>query len=200
MRMMGMQTLIRGSAILAVVVALAAPAGATTLMRTGLDDLVAGNETIVIGQVTGLRSYWNAERTFILTDVRVKPTDVLKGRVNRRDLEFTVMGGTVGDLTTLIVAGPELVFGAEYLLFLNREDLPGKTQVPTVRELSQGIFDIAVTPAGRRAVSQAIHHPLYPDNKGQVDPPGGPEGFVLDELVQKVRELTGDGRQSRRNQ
>ena len=68
---------------LAAAALLAAPAGATTLMRAGLDELVRGNETIVQGKVVEIHSYWNADHSFILTDVRVRPNEVFKGGVRR---------------------------------------------------------------------------------------------------------------------
>lgn len=191
-----LRTLVRAAAVAAAVVMLAAPVAATTMIRAGLDDLVAGNETIVVGQVVGLRSYWNADHTFILTDVRVQPTTVLKGEPTRRELTVTVMGGTVGELSTVIVAGPDLALGSEYLLFLNREDLPGAAGARTVRDLSQGVFDVVPTPGGKRAVSQAIYHPLLPDATGLTEPPGGAAGVGLDELMQNVRGLAGEGRRS----
>jgi len=48
-----LRTLVRAAAVAAAVVMLAAPVAATTMIRAGLDDLVAGNETIVVGQVVG---------------------------------------------------------------------------------------------------------------------------------------------------
>jgi len=185
---MGLRNPALAAAVITAAATLAAPARATTLIRAGIDDLVASNETVVVAEVVGLHSYWNAEHTFILTDARVRPTTQLKG--NRGPLEFTVtvMGGTVGDLTTVIVAGPELRLGGEYVLFLNHEDLPGAAQALTVRDLSQGVFEVVATPAGKRAVSQAVQHPLLPDARGNNQPPGGLEGLLLDQLIQNVRD------------
>lgn len=176
-----------------VAVALAAgnatPASATTLKRAGLDQLVAENRTIVLGEVVDANSYWNAEGTFILTDVRFKVHEVLKGDAGDRDLTFTLMGGTVGDLTSLIIGGPELVRGNSYLLFVDEWDLPGAKGVQTVRYLSQGTFDIVMAGDGLRAISQAHRHPMAPDVKGNIEAPGGAEGISLVTLMRSIREL-----------
>src|SRR4030095_1357946 len=164
-------------------------AGATTLIRQGLDKLTAGNATVLHGRVVDLHSYWNADHSFILTDVRLLPLESLKGIAAGREVLVTLMGGTVGDLTTLIVAGPELIPGSEYFLFLGRDDLPGVADRLTVRDLAQGVFDVVDTPLGRRAVSQAIRHPLLPDEQGLIDPPGGVEGFAIEDLSARVRKL-----------
>jgi len=94
-----------GLAAVTLVAGMAIPASATTLLRQSLDELVASNRTIVVGQVVDAHSYWNKEHTFILTDVRIAPDDVAKGRLQNREVTVTLMGGKVGDLTTLIVGG-----------------------------------------------------------------------------------------------
>jgi hypothetical protein len=160
----------------------AASAGATTLIRQGLDHLTTGNETIVQATVLDIHSYWNADHQFILTDVRLRPSRILKGEASG-DMICTLMGGSVGDVTTLIVGGADLAPGSEYVLFLAHDDLPGAANRLTIRDHSQGVFEIV----GSRAFSQAIGDPLLPDEHGKVDVPGGDDGLDLDELIDQVR-------------
>src|SRR5262245_8052130 len=110
------QIALRGLCALAFAAALPGPASATTLIRAGLDELVARSETVVMGKVTAVTSRWNSDHTFILTDVTFAPAETIKGGAEG-PLTFTVMGGTVGTRTTLIVAGAELVPGSSYVLF-----------------------------------------------------------------------------------
>lgn len=168
--------------------AAAAPSSATTLIRQNLDRLVAGSSTVVVGEVLDSHSYWNEEGTFILTDVRLRATDVLKGDPLDTDLTVTLLGGTVGDLTTLIVAGAELLPGKSYVVFLGNGDLPGVRGARTVGFHAQGVFDIVKARDGVRAISQANRHPLHPDALGFVDPPGGAKGLLLADMVRSVRE------------
>ncbi|HKQ58880.1 MAG TPA: hypothetical protein VJY35_13530 [Candidatus Eisenbacteria bacterium] len=168
------------------------PAGATTLIRQGLEKLTAENESVVHGRVLDIHSYWNADHTMIMTDIRVLPNQVLKGDRAAREITFTLLGGTVGDITTLIIGGPELVPGSEYVLFLNHEVLQGARPVLTVRDLAQGAFEIADLGKGPRAYSQALNHALLPDLEGLSEPPGGAEGLTVDDLVKQVRQLAGD--------
>jgi hypothetical protein len=179
--------LMRGAVALAIAASVAAPASATTLVRASLDELVAGNEAVVVGEVMDVESYWNAEHTFILTDVRFSVSEVLKGN-QRGELTVTLMGGRVGDLTTLIIGGPQLFPGNSYVLFLNEESLPG-VQAVTVRDLVQGAFDVVMAKDGLRAVSQANSHPLIADKQGYLDAPGGVEGFPLTAMMQSIREI-----------
>jgi hypothetical protein len=176
-------------AALVIAAAVAAPAGATTLVRASLDELVASNRTIVVGEVVDSQSYWNEPHTFMLTDVRIRATEVLKGDPRETTLTVTLMGGTVDGLTTLIVAGAQLIPGKSYLMFLNEDDVPGVRQVLTVRHHAQGVFDVVRGRDGWRAISQANRHPLVPDALGFVDPPGGAKGLLLDAVKQSIREI-----------
>lgn len=187
---MDTQRLLRGVMAFAIAASVVAPAGATTLLRESLDELVRSNRTIVVGEVVDVHSYWNADGTFILTDVRVAAHDVLKGNVKDRELTLTIMGGQVGETTTLIICNPELEPGNSYVLFLNEEDLPGG-KVLTVRSLVQGAFDVKMGKDGLRAVSQANGHPLLPDARGSFEPEGGAEGFPLNSMMQSIRDMVG---------
>ncbi len=189
--------LLRGAVALAIAAGVTAPAGATTLIRASLDKLVADNAAVVVGDVVDATSYWNADGTFILTDVRVAVADFLKGNLGSRELTITLMGGSVGDLTTLIVGGAQLIPGRSYVLFLNKEDLPGAEGALTVRDLCQGAFDLKMAADGLRAVSQANGHPLVPDAKGYIDAPGGVEGIPLNAMIESVREIAARPRDAR---
>lgn len=170
--------------------ALAAPASATTLIREGLETLSRSSTHVVHGRVAEIRSYWNHDHSFIYTDVRVEPIERVKG-VAARDVVFTVLGGTVGDLTTLVIGGPELVPGSEYVLFLAEDELHGRRML-TAPSLAQGIFDVLRTRSGVRAVSQAAAHPMLPDGAGLSEPPGGREGLELGSMLTAVRRLASD--------
>ncbi len=183
--------LLRGAMALAIAASVVAPLGATTLVRESLDGLVAGNRAIVVGEVLEANSYWNEEHTFILTDVRVATREILKGEVNQSELTVTLMGGRVGDITTLIVGGAELIPGNSYVLFLNEENLPGVERALTVRDLCQGAFDVRIGRDGLRAVSQANRHPLLPDARGSFEAEGGVEGFPMTSMLQSIRNMAG---------
>lgn len=171
--------------------ALTAPAAvATTLVRQSLGQLVSTHQTIVVGEVLEATSYWNSDHTFILTDVRFGVSDAVKGNPDEGVITITLMGGTVGDLTTVIVGGAELELGRSYLLFLNPEGLPGVRKALTVREHVQGVFHVQPGRDGRlMAQSQASHHPLWPDDRQLESPVGGSDGLPLESLLRSIRTL-----------
>ena len=178
----------------ATLVAVAGASSATTLRRMGLEELTKTNEAVVVGRVLETNSHWNEGGTFILTDVTLRPSAVLKGAPTTEPITFTVMGGSIGELTTLIVAGVELSAGADVLLFLSHADLPGANGVLTVRDHSQGAFDLVTGPDGLRAISQARVHPLLSDDRGIAEPPGGAEGLPMNFMLSEVTRFAANNR------
>lgn len=177
---------IRQLFLFAIAIGITVPLAATTLVREGLDELVAGNQRVVVGKVIDAVSYWNQDKTFILTDVRIAPDETLKGE-RRSALTVTLLGGRVGDLTTLIVGGAELIPGRSYVLFLNPETLPGGRRALTIPDHCQGVFEITARQGELRAVSQATRQALVPDRSGRSDAPGGAEGLALESLLENLR-------------
>jgi hypothetical protein len=183
--MLGRSMAARTLAALVAVAALASATHATTLRRMGLSDLARTNERVVVGKVVDAKGRWNAEGSFMVTDVVLAVEQVVKGPETDR-LELTIMGGVVGDLTTLIVGGAELTPGGEYVLFLTESELPGEPSTLTVRDHCQGAFDVVRDAEGARALSQARHQPLLTDDRGVVEPPGGADGLPLADLLADV--------------
>ena len=165
-----------------------AVAEASTLGRVDLDYLVAENDTIVVGEAVAARSYWNPARTFILTDVQLAVSQTLKGRI-ADEITVTVPGGKVGELTSVLVGGAELVPGHTYVLFLDRVNLAGVMSVLMVHDHGQGAFEVEMAGSELRAFSQARRHELIADAAGQVEPVGGAKGLPLVDLVETVRDL-----------
>lgn len=167
---------------------LASHVDASTFIRSGLEELATTNERIVLARVVDAHSYWNDEKTFILTDYLLATDETIKGAADR-EVSITLMGGTVDGTTSLIVGGAELAPGRSYLLFLSPADLPGAPRSLSVRDHCQGAFEIRADKGVLRAVSQAQKHALLPDRDGLSQPPGAAEGIALDTLIQQLQTL-----------
>lgn len=165
-------------------------AEAMTLLRAGLDDLVSANHSIVVATVQDASSHWNADANFILTEVYLTTTQVLKGDVGG-EITLTLMGGTAGEFTTLVPGAAELLPGRSYVLFLRDDALPGTEPVLTVAEHCQGAFDIETRDGGDWAISQAAGEALVPGegDADEEDVPGGAEGMSLDTLLGEISAL-----------
>lgn len=165
-------------------------ADASTFVRAGLEQLATSNQRIVLAQVIDAVSYWNSEGTFILTDYTLQTDETLKGESVER-ITITLMGGTVGDRSVLVVGGAALEAGRSYLLFLSPNNLPGAPQALSVRDHSQGVFEITAKNGGLRAISQANGHALLADKAGATEPPGAIDGVDLNEMISDLRRIVG---------
>jgi len=158
-------------------------AAASTFVRSGIEDLTRRNPVVAVVDVVS-----NERGDFILTDVRLQTVEALKGPATEHaDLSVVLAGGTVGDTTTLIVSGARLEVGHRYVLFLDRSDLPGASQVLTPVDHAQGVFEIVADGTDVRAISQADAGSLVPDARGRLDIPGGTQGLPLDALREQIR-------------
>jgi hypothetical protein len=169
------------------------PAGASSFGRLGIEDLVAGNELIVTGEVLETHSYWTEPGTLILTEVRFAVSEVLKGEPGASEIKVTLPGGRIGDRANVVVGGADLAPERSYLLFLRRGDLPGAKGVRMVADFGQGAFEIRLGKGGLRAVSQATRDTLIANAIGDSSPLGGADGLSLDALRSSVHDLVGRG-------
>lgn len=181
------------SLVLLLTLLAATPSTASLFRRTSLENLVDEHEIILVGEVLDLHSYWNGDGTFILTDVTVQPEEFFKGSTGSGPVTFTLQGGTVDELTTVIVGGPRLAQGESYLLFLNEQSLSPTLRTLTIREHSQGVFEFSVSPEGElRMLSQANGMKLVPDSKGRTAPAGGFDGMIPEEIFQAIVSLVSE--------
>jgi hypothetical protein len=92
---------------------------ATKVVAPTFEELLRKSEVIVVSDVLDRTSRWQrmGTRNVIVTDVRVRVTEVLKGRTDViRTLR--ILGGTIGDVTQYVPGAPLFVVGDRDVLFL----------------------------------------------------------------------------------
>lgn len=96
-----------------------APAPAAQQLAPTFDELIAEAGTILVSEVLETRSRWQqlAGRQVIVTDVRLRVEQLLKGRVDAVTT-VTLLGGTVGDVTQHVAGMPRFLVGDADVLFL----------------------------------------------------------------------------------
>jgi hypothetical protein len=192
MRVSRIHSLGRGCLILSLLL-FAAPALATTVIHVDTRELVRSSDEIVVGQVDGTRSYWNENRTKILTDVTVRVSSSLKGRYADR-LTLTQLGGEVDGVRYSVPGCPVFRPGEEALLFVWR-DSRGRAQV---NGLAQGKFEIRRDPVSGAAFVQraATGFAVRDARTLRAVEAGQPAPLItLDQLVSEIRRaMVEDGR------
>lgn len=120
---------------------LALQAGATQVKQLSLEDLGSTAATVVRGTVAGVRSYWNAERTKIFTEITVDSEQTFKGAASG-SLRILQLGGTVDHVRVTVHGALAWTPGEEVVLFLE----PYRDHQFVVAGLSQGKFNIVRDP------------------------------------------------------
>jgi hypothetical protein len=118
---------------------LALPAGATTLVRMSLSQLVQASSTIVEGQVVGRTTRLNASHTRIYTDTTVQLEKALKGQPPST-LTVEQPGGTIGNIHVRVPGTAFLRPQTQYILFL--EPVAGSSTTYHMVGMLQGAFRV----------------------------------------------------------
>lgn len=111
-------------------------AGATTLEKLSLDDMVQKSTAIVRARATGSSSILRG--SMIYTVYRLQVAEVLKGSMPPGAAEVHVPGGTYGRYRQSIAGSPVLEPGVDYVLFL----WTSPRGLVQVIGLSQGVFEV----------------------------------------------------------
>src|SRR5262245_59228827 len=112
MRRLQLPFLVLGIVLWVVPVALA-----TTVAEMPLRDMVSIAPSIVVGTVESSNSRWNEDHSLIVTDVRIRVTDVIKGH-EAGEIIVTQPGGKVGKLRVDVDGAVAYRNGQETVLFL----------------------------------------------------------------------------------
>lgn len=104
---------------IAVLLAVAAPAAASTFLATTVEELARASDAVVRGRVVATAARETRDRR-IVTDVEVEVASAWKGEPGGR-LALTVPGGQVGDLALRVEGGATFARGEEVVVFAVRE-------------------------------------------------------------------------------
>lgn len=146
---------------------------AITVQRLGLDEMVKKAHAIVIGKVTGSRTYWSADRKLILTDYTIDIAESIKGSVSRTTAVTTV-GGKIGDLELYVSGMPSFQNGENAVVFIEQS---GAYQ--TVVGLGQGKFTVT-----NGEVTNSIGDLSFPDGRA-----GNPVKMRLETFKTQIRTI-----------
>lgn len=172
---------------------------ATTIVPLSLETLTAHSSHVVRGRIMNTESRWSEDKTAIYTQAVFRVDEAVVGDAPGQEIVVYLPGGTVGDTSTFVLGAPEIEIGRDAVLMLSAvPDAMAGARVAGARAfnlvgLSQGVFDLAKDPATDRmmATSQAARFLSREDlEEGMVGPPGGAEGMTLDQLTDRIREIS----------
>lgn len=158
---------------------------AATLEKLTIEQMAKESTLIVRGKVTGCTG--EARGRIIYTRCGVAVSESWKGSPGSR-VDFIVPGGTARTLTQTYTGTPKFNPNEQYVLFL----WVGRSGVPQIIGLSQGVFDVSQTARGVVTVRREATSEVMLNAKGE---PVRDESISLSlaELERRVAAALGQG-------
>lgn len=173
----------------ALVVAATVPAAASTFVAMNQQELIASSAAVVDGQVLDVRSFWNEDRTIIITEARVEVTDLVAGD-SPAVVTVRTFGGEVGNYRVEAHGFPTFSSGDRVLLFLSQEG-----DAYRVAGHAQGHFKVRHGAKGDIAVPTIGEGVRYFREDGSLAAPARPmELGALKNSIREQRHLIRTGR------
>lgn len=166
--------------LVAVAILFALPLSASTFIAMSETELLAGSQAVVQGKVLDVRSFWNDDRTAIVTEARVLVDELVAGEAPSVVVVKT-FGGQVGDIVIEAHGFPTFQAGEQVLLYLSPD---GDDFSVTGYRL--GHLRIRDTAKGRLAVPTVEPGVRFFTRDGQLAPLPRAEG--LEVLKERIRE------------
>ena len=160
-------------AVAALVASVGGAARASTFLAQSQEELVAGSAAVVDARVTQVRSFWNAERTMILTEALVRVDEVIVGE-SPSLVKVRTFGGTVGRQRVVAHGFPTFEHGQRLLLFLYAEPADGSVRVRGYRLGEYRIETAADGVEMARPMADGGMRLLHPDGKVAAPPQAMP--------------------------
>lgn len=133
---------------------------AATLEKLTLDQMALQATTIVRGRVTGCAG--EARGSVIYTRCAVAVTETWKGAA-RSKVEFIIPGGRVRSASQTFTGTPKFNANDQLVLFL----WAGRSGVLQIIGLSQGIFDVTLSPKRGASVRREASSEVMLDSSGR---------------------------------
>lgn len=133
---------------------------AATLEKLTVEQMSRQATMIVRGRVTGCLG--ESRGPVIYTRCGVAVTETWKGD-RKAQVSFVVPGGRFQNLTQTFTGTPKFNANEQYVLFL----WVGRSGVPQIIGLSQGVFDVSFTSSGDPLVRREASAELMFDGKGK---------------------------------
>ncbi len=113
---------------------------ASTLQAISDESLIAKADSIVVARCVDVKATWNSQRTRISTVATYAVEDsIIEAQDNKQHIRVHSIGGTVGNISQVIVGGPRFMPGQRSLLFLKQD--PTQNAYSLV-DIKNGKYDI----------------------------------------------------------
>jgi hypothetical protein len=168
---------------IALTLALALPAGASTFIEMSREELVEQADAVVAGRVVEVKSFWNRQGTAILTEAVIEVEDSILGKTASR-VKVRTFGGEVGKHRIVALGFPTFERNEKLLLFLE----PEQDGAYKVLGYLQGEFRIRADRHGRETAVPTWEMDTVRILKADGTPARVPRAVPFEDLKRQIRE------------
>jgi len=136
-------------AIAALALVGAQAAFATSVLKFSLQELTKKSDSIVMARVDDAVSSWDAAHKEIYTFYTLSVLQGVKGNKGATTITLRELGGTVGNISSIVPGMPSFQKGEEVVVFLTQKDAAG---YPWVMGLQQGKYTVTTGKNGVKMV------------------------------------------------
>jgi hypothetical protein len=171
-------------AAIAVGLVFSTQAGATTLLKTDLQELSSTSDVVVRGTVKRVESRWTKDGSRIVTDIDVEVREAMKG-APPKTVTIRQPGGVVGDIGQKVSGLASFQEGEDVVVFLEKK--PGNAF--DVRGWAQGKYKIAKGADGKAlmAIPERVEETMLLDPQTRKPVAPNVEPIQLDALRAQVK-------------
>lgn len=164
----------------ALLVAASLPAAASTFVAMDQTELLTSSAAVVQGTVLDVRSFWNEDRTIIISEARIEVQDLVAGEAPAV-VTVRTPGGEVGNYRVEADGFPTFSAGEQVLVYLGTDG-----DAYRVSGHLQGKYRIRTTAKGTLAVPSLGEGVRLLTKDGQLAP--APKPVQLETLKNQIRE------------
>lgn len=136
-------------ALAALALAVTQAAFATTVQKLSLQELTKRSDSIVMARVDDAVASWDAGHKEIYTYITLSILQPVKGDKGATTITLRQLGGTVGNIASVVPGMPSFKKGEEVVVFLTQKDTAG---YPWVMGLEQGKYTVSTAKNGVKMV------------------------------------------------
>jgi hypothetical protein len=130
----------------------ASMAVATTVQKMSLRDLAKKSDAIVLASVEDQSARYDSRKE-IFTYITLRVLEPVKGPKKGDVITIRELGGTVGNIASIVPGTPSFKVGEEVVIFLTGKDTAG---YPWVMGLEQGKYSVTTDERGEKHVRNEI--------------------------------------------
>lgn len=144
---------------------------ATTVRKFSVKELTRKSDSIVQGRVESITSSWDAARKEIYTYYTLNVAVGIKGQ-RAGIVTIRQLGGTVGNVASIVPGMPNFKHGEEVVVFLTQNDAAG---YPWVMGLQQGKYSVVEQNGVKLVRNELAGTELLAPNGAHVKPTVAPD-------------------------